>query len=263
MSVRTRGLYRRLGLSPHPEGTKVVYCLADNMQKKTLTQIKSALKELSQKGWIKSNRAHNTGIGKTLEDRLGIKENNIALPDFGVMELKSQRMNTSSMITLFTKSPEGVTNAEIRERFGYPDREFPHIKILHQTIENGRKNAMGFRCVVDEKHDKLLILKNKRVVGHYRLAFLKKKAVEKIGNGLILVRAQTKKIRGIEYFHYIDAYLLKEIDPKKFLTHSKYDIRLGAYHTGNKAGQVHDHGSAFRLAEKSLPLLFKIQKKIL
>ena len=56
------------------------------MQKRTIIHIKKALKELSEKGWIKSNRLHNTGIGKTLEDYLGITENNIALPDFGVME---------------------------------------------------------------------------------------------------------------------------------------------------------------------------------
>lgn len=125
------------------------------MQKKTLAEIKKALKELLEEGWIKSNRTHNTGIGKTLEDHLGIKENNIALPDFGVMELKSQRMNTPSMMTLFTKSPEGITNKEIRRRFGYPDREFPSIRILHQTIENGRKNAMGFHCKIEEKQDRL------------------------------------------------------------------------------------------------------------
>ena len=233
------------------------------MQKRTLTQIKKALQELSEKGWIKSNRSHNTGIGKTLEDHLGITENNIALPDFGVMELKSQRINTLSMMTLFTKSPEGITNTEIRKRFGYPDKEFPKIKILHQTISDGRRNKMGFQATIDEKQGKLLILKRGKLLGYYSLDFLKKKAIEKIGNGLMLVRAETKKIRGAEYFHYRDAYLLKEIDPTKFLTHSKYDIRLGVYHSGKDTGKPHDHGSAFRLTEKALPLLFKIQKKIL
>ena len=233
------------------------------MQKRTLTQIKKALQELSKKGWIKSNRLHNTGIGKTLEDYLGITENNIALPDFGVMELKSQRLKTLSMMTLFTKSPEGITNAEIRKRFGYPDQEFPKIKILHQTISGGKRNGMGFQATIDEKQGKLLILKKGKLLGYYSLTFLRQKAVEKIGNGLILVRAETKKLRGHEHFHYKDAYLLKEIDPTKFLAHSKYDIRLGVYHSGSKAGLPHDHGSAFRLTEKSLPLLFKIHKKIL
>lgn len=64
------------------------------MRKWTLAQIKKALKELSEKGWVKSLRKHDTGIGQTLEHYLKLKENNIALPDFGVMELKSQRINT-------------------------------------------------------------------------------------------------------------------------------------------------------------------------
>jgi hypothetical protein len=233
------------------------------MQKRTLTQIKKDLKELSEKGWIKSTQKHNPGVGRTLEHHLGIKENNIALPDFGVMELKSQRINTPSMLTLFTKSPEGISNAEIRRRFGYPDSEFPNIKILHQTISGGKRNAMGFQAMINEKQGKLLILKKGKLLGYYSLVFLKQKAIEKIGNGLILVHAETKKLRRHEYFHYKDAYILKEIDPTKFITYSKYDIRLGVYHSGVKVGQSHDHGSAFRLAEKSLPLLFKIHKKIL
>ena len=233
------------------------------MKKWTLTKIKKDLRALKKLGWIKSNRKHNTGIGKTLEDYLKIKENNIALPDFGVMELKSQRINTISMMTLFTKSPEGITNSEIRKRFGYPDREFPKIKILHQTISGDKKNSMGFQATIDEKQGKLLILKKGKPLGYYSLAFLKQKAIEKIGNGLILVRAETKKKGKHEYFHYKDAYILKEIDPTKFLAHSKYDIRLGVYHSGKNIGKPHDHGSAFRLTEKSLPLLFKIHKKIL
>src|SRR3989344_6766605 len=193
------------------------------MQKRTITQIKKALKELSEKGWIKSNRLHNTGIGKTLEDYLGITENNIALPDFGVMELKSQRAGTASMMTLFTKKPEGITNAEILKRFGSPDPKFPKHKILHQTITSRKKNARGFHCKIDVTKGKFLILKDRTVLGYYELDFLRHKASEKIGNGLILVFAEAKKEKGHEYFHYTEAWLLKDIDPKQFLALSKYD----------------------------------------
>lgn len=233
------------------------------MKRWTLSQIKRALKEISDKGWIESSRYHDTGIGKTLEDLLHITENNIALPDFGVMELKSQRVNTLSMLTLFTKSPEGITNTEIRERFGYPDAEYPNIKILHQTMEKGRKNTMGFHLVIDKKLKKLLVKKDSKILGYYWLNFLKEKAVEKIGNGLIMVIAETKKEEEHEFFHYNEAYILKEIDPTKFLSHSKYDIRLGVYHSGKNAGKPHDHGSAFRLIAKSIPKLFRIKKRIL
>ncbi len=194
-----------------------------NMQQWTLPKIKSALKELSTKGWVKSNRSHHTGIGKTLEDYLGIKENNIALPDFGVMELKSQRAGTASMMTLFTKKPEGITSAEILKKFGYPDPEYPKRLILHQTISHGKKNARGYHCKIDEKESKLLILKNRTVLGYYELEFLRQKAAEKIGNGLILVFADCKKENGVEYFHYKEAWILKDIDPKQFLALSKYE----------------------------------------
>jgi|SRR3989338_1045207 len=233
------------------------------MHKWTISKIKKALGELSKKGWVKANRSHDTGIGKTLEDYLGVTENNIALPDFGIVELKSQRVNTASMITLFTKSPEGITNTEIRKRFGYPDPEFPHVKILHQTITNGKRNAMGFYCKINEKRGKLLVMKDSKVLGYYGLDFLRQKAMDKIGNGLILVLAETKKNRRRQYFQFKEAYILKDIDPTKFLTHSKYDIRLGVYHSGVKAGQPHDHGSAFRISRKALPLLFGIRRKIL
>ncbi|MBU1130517.1 MvaI/BcnI restriction endonuclease family protein [Patescibacteria group bacterium] len=229
----------------------------------TLKEIKNKLEKIKAMGFIKSRRAHDTGIGKTLEDYLEIKENNIALPDFGVMELKSQRIKASSMLTLFTKSPDGITNAEIRERFGYPDPEYPKLKIIHQTINNGKDNAMGFHFTIDENSDMLLIAKGGETFGYYSLDFLKQKAVEKIGNGLILVLAETKKQKGHEFFYYKEAYILKDIDPKKFLAHSKYDIRLGIYHSGKLAGTLHDHGSAFRITQKSIPDFFRIKRKIL
>ena len=232
----------------------------------TLRQITKVLKELSNKGWVRSNRVHDTGIGKTIEDYLGITENNIALPDFGVMELKSQRIGTTSMMTLFTKKPEGITNAEILKKFGYPDPEYPEHKILHQTISSGKKNARGFHCKIDEKEGKLLILRNRTLLGYYGLDFLRQKATEKIGNGLILVFADCKKENREEFFHYKEVWLLKDLDPKQFLALSKYDIRLGVYRSGKNTGKAHDHGSAFRLtrlSEKTFPILFKTHKRII
>jgi hypothetical protein len=49
------------------------------------------LKKIKAMGWIKTHRAGPTGIGKTLEDLLGIDENNIAGPDHKLFELKSAR----------------------------------------------------------------------------------------------------------------------------------------------------------------------------
>ena len=232
------------------------------MNKWTLTKIIRALKKLSERGWIESSRIHDTGIGKTLEDELNIKENNIALPDFGVMELKSQRSKTNSMVTLFTKKPEGITNKEIREKYGYPDKHFSKVKCLRQTIADGRKNAQGFSLSIDKKKGIMWLIKDGERIGFYYLDFLKEKAIEKIGDGLILVLAETKKEKGKEFFRSKKAYLLKGIDSSKFIKHSKYDIRLGVYKSGSKRGLPHDHGSAFRIPNKDIQKLFRISSQI-
>lgn len=79
------------------------------------------LKAIKDRGYIKTHKAGTAGIGKMLEDLLGITENNIPSPNAVKIELKSSRKNASSMLTLFTKSPlpRGV-NSELLERFGYP-----------------------------------------------------------------------------------------------------------------------------------------------
>lgn len=58
---------------------------------KGFTSIIKKLKTIKKMGYIKTHRAGNTGIGKTLEDLLGLKENNIPGPNAQMIELKSAR----------------------------------------------------------------------------------------------------------------------------------------------------------------------------
>ena len=64
------------------------------------------LKSIAAQGWIPNARHGNHGgIGNTLEDLLGITENNLPIPNAAEWELKSQRINTSSLTTLFHIEP--------------------------------------------------------------------------------------------------------------------------------------------------------------
>lgn len=56
----------------------------------------SAMQGVEQKGFIPSHRAGDTGIGKTLEDELGIEENPIQAADLGSVELKATRKDSGS-----------------------------------------------------------------------------------------------------------------------------------------------------------------------
>jgi hypothetical protein len=61
---------------------------------------------IAQKGWIPNARHGNSGgIGNTLEDLLEIEENNLPIPNAAEWELKAQRLNTSSLTTLFHTEP--------------------------------------------------------------------------------------------------------------------------------------------------------------
>lgn len=71
-----------------------------------LSTLKKELQRIKKLGFVATHRTGDTGIGKTLEDLLNIKENNIPLHDIsGVAELKAYRKNAKSMLTLFTLEP--------------------------------------------------------------------------------------------------------------------------------------------------------------
>ena len=77
------------------------------------------LKKIRAKGWIENARPGNVGgIGNTVEDILGIKENNLPIPNAAEWELKCQRIRSSSLTTLFHMEPspralKGVGTATI------------------------------------------------------------------------------------------------------------------------------------------------------
>src|SRR3972149_7687577 len=70
--------------------------------KLTLDEFERSFRAIKQRGFIRSERRGPTGIGHLLETLLGITEDNIALPDLHTAELKAHRINSTSMITLFT-----------------------------------------------------------------------------------------------------------------------------------------------------------------
>ena len=223
----------------------------------TVAELRKRLKSLKQKGFISSLRFHDTGIGQTLEQFLGLKENNISLPDLGRLELKSQRAESVSLITFFTKKPDDLLNSKVLQKFGYP-REKDGLRVLHQTIIATQANKQGLR--LSSTKTKLKILKNKEYVFSYKISKLKELFDKKFGKGVILVLADSRKnLKGIEEFHYKEAYILKDGNFDRFLKNLFYDIRIGRY----PDGRPHDHGSAFRIRKTNLPNVFRVYRKII
>lgn len=227
-----------------------------------LSEFKIKLKEIKKLGFVKSKRRSNTGIGYTLETLLGIKENNIRLPDLGEIELKSKRKDVSTFVTMFTFNSGvwKVRQSDVLNKYGYKDKKmrqalkcFVHIKPNAQGLFlKVTKNSLQM-CHADKT---LLAEWDARILIQYFSVKLPK---------LIIVLANTRKnLNGTEEFHYNEAYLLKnpsktgllKLIEKDFVV---VDLRM---HLKN-GGAVRNRGTAFRIDEKNLIKCFNDKIKLL
>lgn len=225
------------------------------------------LKSIKEKGYIKTHRTGNTGIGKTLEDLLGIAENNIPGPNATMIELKSARKNASSMLTLFTKSPSPYkVNSVLLKRFGYKSARGNNRKELHTTVNaiefNQLKGKVGFK--IEIKEDKINLLSSKGEIVSYWDKQTLQNSFEKKFAKLLYVKAESKGKGSDEGFWFNEAWLLSGFDFSNFIKLLKegiilVDIRIGQY----PDGRTHDHGTAFRIFPDKLDLCFSHRKKIM
>ena len=234
---------------------------------------------VKERGFIYSVRSGNTGIGKTFEDAVGVVENNIASPDFGQIEIKSQRQLATSRVTLFTKAPTMPKNANsyLRDNFGSYDREFPDMKVLHTSVFHNKYNThssgFGFKLECSDYEQKMYLLiknlSNNEIVSrsvYWSYEVLKKIVLGKL-QMLAFVDAETSKDGHIEKFHFKNCTLFYGLSFNKLIDFAKtdklmFDIRIGAYKSGRMIGKAHDHGSGFRVKKEDLYLLYDNNTKL-
>lgn len=223
------------------------------------------MNEIKKMGYVDSHRTGPTGIGKTLEDLLGIQENNIPGPNLsGMYELKSARRDASSMLTLFTKSPEPwAVNSKLREVYGYKSRTNARARgnELHVTVDSIKPNSVGLQLTMED--DRLYIVNNEDVKAYYEESTLKD-VFEKKYHKLLYVLAENRWIGRTEQFWFNAVYLLDGFSFNRFSDLIrrgilKVDIRLGHY----SDGRPHDHGTGFRILPKYLPECFEKIERII
>ena len=233
----------------------------------TYPKLVKKLKAIKKMGYIKTHRVGNTGIGKTIEDLLGITENNVPGPNAAMIELKSARKNVSSMLTLFTKSPlPERANSVLLERFGYESRRGNGRKELHTTVNaieyNQLKGKPGFKVNIDEERVNLITLE-KEVVGYWDKETLRTSFERKLPK-ILYVKADSRGKGCYEEFWFNEAWLLSGFDFDSFVQLLKkgtilVDIRIGQY----PDGRTHDHGTGFRVFPDKLDLCFSHRERII
>jgi len=225
------------------------------------------LKKIKETGWIRTHRAGNTGIGKTLEDLLGITENNIPGPNATMIELKSARKNASSMLTLFTKSPSPPrANSILLEKFGYASTKKQGTKRLETTVNaidlNTIKGTPGFKISIEGDRVNLITSSNE-IVAYWDKETLKNSFERKLPK-LLYVKAEARGKGSDEEFWFNEAWLLSGFNFNNFVQLLKdgvilVDIRIGQY----SDGRPHDHGTGFRVFPDKLDLCFMHREKLI
>lgn len=254
---------------------KVIYTKQDFIDK---------LKDIANMGWNLNSRPGNSGgVGNTLEDLLGITENNLPIPNSAEWELKAQRSGTSSLITLFHFEPSpralkfvpqiliplyGWQHKEAGARHSFEELSF------RQTIHGKTYSDRGFIVQIDRQEQKVLIsfsasnvdekhrdwkdsVNNKTGLNdldpqpYWGFSDLEHKAGTKLIN-CFHVNADVKIENNKEYFKYNKVLMLQTFSFPKF---------LNALGEGNvlidfDARSGHNHGTKFRIRQNTLPELY-------
>ena len=242
------------------------------------------IREIFQQGWHKSvkktlNTRNDGAVGNTLETLLGLKENNLPIPNAQEWELKGQRAHTTSLVTLKHIEPSptatrivpnlllpyyGWRHKSAGER--YPEKEMS----FRSTTCATEYTARGFKIVVDRDQQKIRFVfdhKHAKIIKPEIAAWLN--SVEtRIGLGPITpepywglddlryaigskisncfyVIADSKMERKREFFLYRELYILSGFSFERFIK----CIEDGAVLIDFDARSGHNHGTKFRIRQ--------------
>jgi hypothetical protein len=241
-------------------------------------------------GFIDNARNGNHGgIGNTLEDLLGIEENNLPIPNAAEWELKTKRLSTSSLITLFHTEPSPralhFVPAILLPLYGWKHKnaglKYPESEMSFRlTINALNYSDRGFKVIVDKVTQKILISFNAEFVAKKHstwLAFVEKNvglgeinpqpywgfanlaatADTKLPN-CFFIQAKVKKEKGNEQYHYQKITKLTTFNFEKFLQ----GLLEGFVLVDVDARTNHNHGTKFRIRQSRFADLYESAEEI-
>lgn len=253
-------------------------------------------KEIYAKGWILNKRGKNDGaVGNTLEDLLGIPENNLPIPNAAEWELKAQRATTSSLLTMFHMEPSPramkVVSDILLQKYGWPSAEagkkYPEDeKSFRGTLNAQNFTDRGFKVHVNDKERRVEIvfdssitderhaewkqsvlnrvghLNNFDIIPYWGFDDLFHKAGVKLTNCFYVQADEKTEGKGKKkknYFLYNYVLKLSQFDQNKFIE----AIRAGKVYVDFDARTGHNHGTKFRIRYTDIPSLYKNAEVVL
>lgn len=254
------------------------------------------IKSIAAQGWhasVKETKdTRNDGaVGNTLETLLGIKENNLPIPNAREWELKGQRSHTTSLITLKHLEPSptalGIVSNILLPYYGWKHKEagvkYPLTEMSFRSTTSAKGfTKRGFIIIVDRTQAKVRFVfdsskanKNQAEIKswlnsvsqriglgpfnsepYWGFEDLKYAIGEKIKNSFYII-ADSKMVNGREHFLYKELYLLYGFSFDNFLK----CLEDGLIFVDFDARTGHNHGTKFRMKQGHWTNLYKKVEK--
>ena len=250
------------------------------------------IRKIFKAGWVKSvkktiDKRNDGAVGNTLEFLLGIKENNLPLPNAREWELKGQRKHTRSLLTLkhVEPSPTGakIVSSILLPLYGWKHKEagkkYPETeKSFRSTTSAIAHTNRGFRVVVDRDKKKIVFVfdASKADSSKPEIAAWLKTVNDRVGLGSInpepywafddlkyavgskimncfYVIADTKIEDKHEYFKYEKLLVLSGFSFERFLDCAEKGYVLFDF----DARTGHNHGTKIRLKQDKFSTVYE------
>jgi len=247
--------------------------------------------------WHHGTHQNNDGNqGNTLEGLLGVPENNLQIPDLGIFELKTQKAETGSMVTLLHKEPYpsavvprlisalGWRHKDAGGKYPATEKSFRSttfsnyttvrgfkitrevdklvMQIYPEEVNRGYRDATEAHTNIGEWLDDISLRDPSYrdvLPVHYLKSELIIKIKDKIENTVfVLFKRKKDQVTGEELFKIESAFLLTGFVEQKF--DELFDAGSIAIDFDARTG--HNHGTKIRIKRASLPLLFSNSETI-
>lgn len=262
---------------------------------RTLEEVKDILNQNKDTWLLGTHQGNDGNQGNTLEGLLGVAENNLKLPDLGDIELKTQKIETGSYVTLFHKEPQprasipkllislGWKHQEAGRTYGDDEMSFRSTTYAHRYSDRGfiidlsgnrieflfnpnkvNVDASDATGVYETYGDWLSDIQNRNP--HYSgvlPVYWSRNDFESICmtklNNTLMCACETKIINGIEHFKLSEVYIYKNFKKENL----QILFEKGAVVIDFDARTRHNHGTKLRVKKENLGDLFEFSSRIL
>ena len=244
--------------------------------------------------WHQETRVGNDGsAGNTLEDLLGIEENNLRLPDWGDIELKTKGSESQSLVTLMHREPNPTSSVpklliSLGWKHKYAGTKYGNEEMSFRSTTRAKFSDRGFAVSLDQNKinfvfDPDRVSRTKKDLTeiydtygdwledvlnrspnyeeffpiYWDREFIENEFRNKLEKTLFIT-FKKKTVDTIRYFYYNNAVLLSEFNPDRIDTLFESNSLFVDF----DARTNHNHGTKFRVDLKHLPDLFNKSKSL-